>query len=385
SAQEPSNGLRFPDQLLAAVGAVVFLVVWLFFLLGHHRTVPGRIRLLVNGSFLFALTFFLSLFSLHGNQLWWFRHLLLLGASLLYSIFLLRSCRNEVEKIQKDRKELEETKKKLSKVLECSPSLIALQDAKGRFVVVNKRFEKYFGLKKKEIIGRSEEEILPIQQHKETNFSEEQQEEAEYEETLCLNNEKRVLATSRFPLSCGGQDNCGVGYIRTDITDRKDLEYQLQLDQKILENAEEAIVITDADAAIVDVNKGYTRITGYEPKEIIGENPRVCQSGHHSKAFYKAMWKDLLENGRWSGEIWDRRKSGEVYLKWLTINAIYDNTNEVINYVGIFTDITEKKNVENQLNKLLFFDSLTNLPNRTLFEELLTQALHNCQFYNTPL
>ncbi|MCI5120397.1 MAG: EAL domain-containing protein [Candidatus Electrothrix sp. AUS4] len=97
------------------------------------------------------------------------------------------------------------------------------------------------------------------------------------------------------------------------------------------------------------------------------------------------MWKDLLEKGKWAGEIWDRRKSGEVYQKWLTINAIYDNTGEIINYVGIFTDITERRKVERQLKKLLFYDPLTHLPNRALFEELLAQALLNSQFYDEPL
>ncbi len=202
---------------------------------------------------------------------------------------------------------------------------------------------------------------------------------------ICINNEKRVLAPSRVPLTSCGQRGCGFGYMQTDITDQKELEYQLRLDQKILENTGEAVVITDVDASIVDVNRAYTRITGYERREIVGENPRVCKSGHHDQTFYEVMWKDLLETGKWSGEIWDRRKNGEVYQKWLTINAIYDNTGETINYVGIFADITEKRKVEKQLKNLLFYDPLTNLPNRTLFEELLAQALLNSQFHDEPL
>jgi diguanylate cyclase (GGDEF)-like protein/PAS domain S-box-containing protein len=167
--------------------------------------------------------------------------------------------------------------------------------------------------------------------------------------------------------------------------DQRELEYQLQLDQKILENTKEAVVITDADAIIIDINRAYTQITGYEPKEIVGENPRICKSGHHDQAFYEHMWDCLLKKGKWSGEIWDRRKNGEVYPKSLTIHAVYGQNGELRNYVGIFTDITEKRKVEQQLKDLLFYDPLTNLPNGTLFEKLLDQSLQNSHFYDKPL
>jgi diguanylate cyclase (GGDEF)-like protein/PAS domain S-box-containing protein len=379
-AQEISSSLRSIARPLAFVGGIGFFVAWLVFLRTRQGDASGENRLPANGSFLFALASFLSLFSSGWDLLWWFRHLLLFFAYLLCSFFLLSFCRDEVKKLRGNREELETTKKKLADILAHSPALIALKDAGGRFVLTNRRFEKYFGLEQKDIIGRAEEDILDIPPRAQHNEAEE-----EYEETLCINKEKRVLSTSRFPLTDFGQENCGGGYIRTDSTDRKDLEYQLQLDQKILERAEEAIVVTDAYATIIDINKAYTRITGYEPREIIGENPRVCKSGHHDEAFYKAMWKELLETGKWSGEIWDRRKSGEVYQKWLTINTIYNNIGETINYIGIFTDITEKRRVERQLKKLLFYDSLTNLPNRTLFEELLAQAVQNSQFHDEPL
>lgn len=163
------------------------------------------------------------------------------------------------------------------------------------------------------------------------------------------------------------------------------LVYQLQIDQKIMENTEEAVVITDADALIVKINRAFTRITGYEPQEIIGKNPRISQSGHHDQAFYQVMWHQLLESGEWAGEVRDRRKNGEVYRKWLTIDAVYDNDGRTINYVGMFTDITEKRAAERQLKKLLFYDPLTSLPNRTLFEELLAQSLLNSQFHDEPL
>lgn len=351
---------------------------------GQSDRPPGKVVRAAKGSVILLL-FLYPAFLLSGlND----RHLLLFCAYLLCNLFLLVSCHDEVKKLRHRSEELETTNKRLAAVLEHSPSLIALKDAEGRFVLVNEGFVHFWGLQGKDILGRLEEEILPVRQGRAKDSekdSENLQEQRNYEEILRVNNEKKVLATSRFSLTSSGRESCGVGYIQTDITARKDLEYQLQLDQKIMENIEEAVVITDVDALILDVNRAYTRITGYEPGEIVGENPRICKSGHHDQVFYKAMWRELLETGKWSGEIWDRRKTGEVYQKWLTIHAIYDNTGETINYVGIFTDITERRKVERQLKELRFYDPLTHLPNRTLFEELLAQALLNSQFYDAPL
>jgi diguanylate cyclase (GGDEF)-like protein/PAS domain S-box-containing protein len=176
-----------------------------------------------------------------------------------------------------------------------------------------------------------------------------------------------------------------VGCIQTDITEHRRLEQQLKLDRTIIEQAEEAIVITDFEAIILDVNEAYTLITGYTRTEVIGQNPRITQSGRHDKTFYEEMWRQLITLGSWSGEIWDRRKNGEIFQKWLTINAIRDHNNKTVNYVGIFTDITEKKNIERKIKNLLFYDPLTKLPNRTLFYERLGQAILNSQSHESSL
>lgn len=383
-AQGLGKGLRTLAQPLAIAGGLCFFIAWFALV---HRSPQGifyQNRFLAQSAFLFTLAPFLGLYAFHWEMLWWFGHLVLFCAYLLCSLFLLGSCHDEIKKLWQRSQELETTNKRFTAILEHSPSFIALKDADGRFVMVNEGFAHFWGLRGKDIIGKVEENILPARQGK-IRGSDALRGQKKYEETLWVNDEKKVLVTSRFPLTSCEQEDGGFGYIQTDITDRKELEYQLQLDQKIMENTEEAIVITDADALILDVNRAYTRITGYEPREIVGENPRICKSGHHNQDFYVAMWKELLEKGKWSGEICDRRKNGEVYQKWLTINAIYDNTGEIINYVGIFTDITERRKVERQLKKLLFYDPLTHLPNRTLFEELLAQALLNSQFYDEPL
>ncbi len=146
---------------------------------------------------------------------------------------------------------------------------------------------------------------------------------------------------------------------------------RIRLAKQIIDHTGEAVMITDADAHILDVNNAYTQITGYDRKELIGRNPNVNKSGRHDSAFYEEMWGQLQSDGHWSGEIWDRRKNGELFPKWLRINAIRDESGRTRQYVGIFSDITDKKLAEERLRSLAFYDPLTALPNRAFFRERL--------------
>jgi diguanylate cyclase (GGDEF)-like protein/PAS domain S-box-containing protein len=137
----------------------------------------------------------------------------------------------------------------------------------------------------------------------------------------------------------------------------------------------EAIMITDAGSNIIQVNKAFQNITGYSADEVIGKNPRILSSGRESKEFYSKMWSELLNNGIWDGEIWDRRKSGEVYPKWLTITAVKNDSNETTEYVGIFSDISVRKKAEDEIHDLAFYDVLTKLPNRRLLMERIGVAI----------
>ncbi len=157
-----------------------------------------------------------------------------------------------------------------------------------------------------------------------------------------------------------------------------ELLQQLRLTAEVFENSNEALVITDAQGSILSVNRAYCQITGYSREEIIGENPSKLKSGKHDKAFYEAMWESLTEHGHWVGEIWDRRKNGEIFPKWLSISAIYSDKGEVTNYVGSFSDISELKGIEKELQRLAYYDSLTGLANRTLFKERLEEELNRC-------
>ncbi|MDH4216558.1 MAG: EAL domain-containing protein, partial [Gallionella sp.] len=137
----------------------------------------------------------------------------------------------------------------------------------------------------------------------------------------------------------------------------------------------EAIMITDANANILSVNHAFRDITGYREDEVIGKNPHILSSGQQGREFYAEMWQQLLKNGTWSGEITDRRKDGHVYPKWLTITAVKNNAGETTEYVGIFSDISARKQAEEEIRNLAFFDTLTRLPNRRLLIDRFHLAL----------
>lgn len=137
---------------------------------------------------------------------------------------------------------------------------------------------------------------------------------------------------------------------------------------------QDAIMVTDREANIIKVNHAFEEITGYSQEEVLGRNPRIFASGCHDKAFYQAMWQAITDEGCWSGEVWDRRKNGEIYLNWLTITAV-KHLGEVTHYMAMFVDITERKKAEEEIRNLAFYDPLTQLPNRRLLQDHLQRAL----------
>jgi len=164
-----------------------------------------------------------------------------------------------------------------------------------------------------------------------------------------------------------------------DISDRKQAEQNLQLAASVFSHAREGIMITDVNGTIINVNESFTRITGYSRDEALGQNPRLLKSGHQSSEYYVNMWHNITEKGHWYGEVWNRRKNGEVYAEMQTISAVRDASGRVSHYVSLFTDITALKMHEQQLERMAHFDALTGLPNRALLADRLHQAMHNMQ------
>jgi len=167
----------------------------------------------------------------------------------------------------------------------------------------------------------------------------------------------------------------GIMCIVEDITHRVRDAERLRLSGKIFENTQECILVTDADGVIFSVNPAFVAVTGYTSEEAVGRKPTLLNSGRHNQAFYAEMWRALIEQGQWRGEIWNRRKNGEIYPEWINISAIHDAHGKVSHYVAVFSDISKIKENEARLQRLADFDLLTGLPNRFLFQDHAELAL----------
>ena len=164
-----------------------------------------------------------------------------------------------------------------------------------------------------------------------------------------------------------------------DITARKQDEERLRLSASVFEHAFEGIMITDANARILEVNPTFSEITGYERDEVLSCTPSILKSDVHGPDFYQTLWDSLSEHGVWRGEIWNRKKNNDVYPELLTISAVKDENEKITHYVGIFTDITKLKEQQRHLEALAHFDALTQLPNRTLLSEYIKQSINKAQ------
>ena len=161
----------------------------------------------------------------------------------------------------------------------------------------------------------------------------------------------------------------------SDITGRKEGEEKLKLAASVFTNSREGIMITTVDGTIVDVNGGFSHITGYSRGEVVGKNPHILNSGRQNKAHFAAMWQDLIHKGHWYGEIWNRRKNGEVYAEMLTISTVLNALGQPQHYVALFSDITAAKEHEQKLDHIAHYDALTSLPNRVLLADRLSQSM----------
>ena len=158
------------------------------------------------------------------------------------------------------------------------------------------------------------------------------------------------------------------------LSERKKAEEQLLIAATAFES-QEAMMVTDTKGVVLRINKAFAETTGYAPEEIVGQTPRLLRSGRHDETFYRQMWECINLTGAWQGEIWDRHKSGALYLKWLTISAVRNAEGIITHYIGTHYDLTERKKAEERINALAFYDQLTDLPNRILLIEHLNRSM----------
>lgn len=162
-------------------------------------------------------------------------------------------------------------------------------------------------------------------------------------------------------------------------------ETSLRLAYKVIEASHDAVMITDARGIIQSVNPSFCKLTGYSADEALGQTPSLLSSGQHDQLFYQQMWQGLQQQGYWQGEIWNKRKNGEIYPEWLSISAVRNDQGAINQYAAIFSDITERKKREQKIHELAYFDELTGLANRRLFQDRLEQALANAKRHHHQL
>ena len=269
------------------------------------------------------------------------------------------------------------------------PFLVWLKDKDSRFLAVNQAFAEACGLASANVlVGKTDLDVWPQELAEAYRADDRMVLESgrakSVEEYIEVDGQWVWFETYKSPISVDGRVTGTVGFSR-DITERKQAQEKLHLAASVFTHAREGIMITATDGTIIDVNDTFSAITGFSREEVLGQNTRILGSGRQEKAFYALMWRDLTEKGHWYGEIWNRRKNGEVYAEMLTISAVRDSRGKTQQYVALFSDITALKEHALQLEHLAHYDGLTALPNRMLLADRLQQAMAQAQRRRQPL
>jgi two-component system CheB/CheR fusion protein len=274
---------------------------------------------------------------------------------------------------------LKESHERLQLLVSYAPVALALFDTNMRYLAASRRWMEDYKLKQQDIVGCLHYEVFP-----------EISEEFKAIHRRALAGEVISNPSGKFvrfdgsvqwlrwevrPWNHVDGSIGGIVIFSEDITKQKEAEIQMQVTAHVFDQAGEAIMIAGPDKIIQNVNAAFCRISGYTVAEVIGSPTSLLKSGRHTQEFYQKMWHEISANGFWQGEIWNRRKNGDVFPEWLTITRVSDDLGQVVHYVGVFSDISQIKNSQDKVEFLATHDVLTGLPNRALFNDRLEHAL----------
>ncbi len=287
--------------------------------------------------------------------------------------------------------EYERAEEKYRNIFENSIDGIFQINNEGKFLIANPAIAKMLGYKSSEELIECVPDVkglYVVEERHNQLLKELEKENSLWDfESLIYSKNRDAIWISENIRKIFNNSGVAVGYesIASNITLRKQVEERLKLVAKVFGHSLEGIIITDEQTRLLEVNKAFTDITGYTAQESIYKTPHILFSGWQDKAFYNELWDKVKKEGVWQGEIKDRRKNGEIYVQWLTVCSIKNELGRTTNYIGVFSDITEKKHTEKQINKLAYYDVLTGLPNRSLFNDRLAHCIEKANRGNGML
>lgn len=273
----------------------------------------------------------------------------------------------------------QEAMRRYEAIVQSTDDAIISKTLDGTIESWNKGAEKIFGYSAEEVIGQSMQKLMPSDRmNEEIDILAKIAlgEKVDHFETVRCRKDGSLIYISATisPIIDDSGKVIAASKIARDFTEHHRAEMELRIAAAAFE-AQEGIVVTDPENVVLRINQAFSKITGYSQDEAIGSKMNILKSGRHDESFYTAMWSQIIQTGYWQGEIWNLCKNGEVHPHWMTITSVKDNTGQLINYVGTYTDITERKRAEEEIRQLAYYDPLTNLPNRRLLYDRVEQAM----------
>jgi len=285
---------------------------------------------------------------------------------------------------------LREREASLRAIIDNMPHMAWLKDMDGRYIAANRMLARAAGFNNvDEMLGKIDLDIWPreiAEIYRADDIEVAAARQQRFMEEPGVDNGRRYWAeTFKAPIIDDNGNVLGTTGYALDITERKQTEEWLRLAASIFDHSCEAILVTNEDNCIIEANPAFTSITGYTLAEVRGKNPKLLQSGRHDREFYERMWDAILHQDHWEGEIWDKRKNGDIYPKWTTISVIRNEDGKVYRHVAQFSDISEKKKKEDLIWHQANYDTLTGLPNRRMFRDRLEQDIKKSHRSGLPL
>ncbi|WP_246871265.1 sensor domain-containing protein [Dickeya zeae] len=274
-------------------------------------------------------------------------------------------------------------------ILDRCPVGIAVINYDGKYVTVNPAYSAIYGYTQEEMINHPFTMVFP----ESTRVSVLARHQSFLDEGGKLGGEWTVVRhdgvvltvwSESVPFAQHGHKADRLVYV-LDITERQKAREQMKIAATVYQSTQEAIIVIDTNRKIISINPAFTRLTGYSEADVVGQPSYIFRSTRHDIAFYDAIWRKVNEDGLWIGEMWDRKKDGSDYLRELTINVVRDAAGTPINYVGVFSDITQRKKQEELIWRQANYDAVTALPNRHRFQDKLERAVERARQTSRPM